>query len=59
MREREENFWRKRGETQREREERKNMGIGEKESLCFPGRCGYFGSVFQETERGAKIKNKK
>ena len=39
----------------REREERKNKGIGEEESLCFPGRCGDFGSMFQETERGEQM----
>ena len=33
----------------------KNRGIGEEESLCFPGRCGDFESVFQETERGEKM----
>ena len=44
-----------RGNTKREREERKNRGIGEEESLCFSGRCGDFGSVFQETERGEQM----
>ena len=44
-----------REEKRREREERKNREIGKEESLCFPGRCGDFGSVFQEMERGEQM----